>query len=319
MEAHKRLLEFTLCCSSMLISAQLLAQDCLPSQWGAEDELGAANLITSSSVLDATELVREGNVHPLGIVIDPNMPAFPPRAMMLQIVQPGQHHGRSLEGDFGWPMTYNDDVAQLWWGTGPQLDGLGHLGEDGVFYNCTPGSDFAAITGLEKFGIHQIPPLVGRGVLVDMAEYFGVEYLDGGHAIRSDDIAAAADAQGIEFQTGDIILFHTGWTDALLEDDPATWVAAEPGITNEAAEYLASMNPVAVGSDTWGVEAVPAAEGDKVFFGHVVFLKQNGIYILETMNTGRLAAEDVTEFLFVLGQPRMRGAVQMMINPVAMW
>lgn len=319
MEAHKRLLEFTLCCSSMLVSAQLLAQDCLPSQWGAEDELGAANLINASSVLAATELVREGNVHPLGIVIDPNMPAFPPRAMMLQIVQPGQHHGRSLEGDFGWPMTYNDDVAQLWWGTGPQLDGLGHLGEDGVFYNCTPGSDFAAITGLEKFGIHQIPPLVGRGVLVDMTEHFGVEYLDGGHAISSDDIAAAADAQGIEFRTGDIILFHTGWTDALLEDDPATWVAAEPGITNEAAEYLASMNPVAVGSDTWGVEAVPAAEGDKVFFGHVVFLKQNGIYILETMNTGRLAAEDVTEFLFVLGQPRMRGAVQMMINPVAMW
>jgi hypothetical protein len=37
------------------------------------------------------------------------------------------------------------------------------------------------------------------------------------------------------------------------------------------------------------------------------------------MNTGRLAAEGVNEFLSVLGQPGVKGAVQMMINPVAMW
>ncbi len=295
------------------------AQDCEPSRWGADDELGAANLMSTRSVLAAANLVRQGNVHPLGIVIDPNMPAFPPRAMMLQVVQPGQHHGRTLDGDFGWHMTYNDDVAQLWWGTGPQLDGLGHLGEQGLFYNCTPGSEFAAITGLQKFGIDQVPPLVGRGVLLDMAEYFGVETLDGGQPITSEDIAAAADSQDVEFRDGDVILIHTGWTDAMLEAEPGTWVATEPGITNEAAEYLASMNPMAVGADTWGVEAVPPIEGDRVFYGHVTLLKENGIYILETMNTGRLAEEDVTEFLFVLGQARMKGAVQMMINPVAMW
>jgi hypothetical protein len=76
---------------------------------------------------------------------------------------------------------------------------------------------------------------------------------------------------------------------------------------------------MAVGADTWGVDAVPPAEGDKVFYAHVTFLQQNGIYILETMNTGRLAAEGVNEFMFVLGQARLKGAVQMMINPVAMW
>jgi hypothetical protein len=48
-------------------------------------------------------------------------------------------------------------------------------------------------------------------------------------------------------------------------------------------------------------------------------LKEHGIYILETMNTGRLAKESVKEFMFVLGQARVKGAVQMMINPVAMW
>jgi kynurenine formamidase len=122
-----------------------------------------------------------------------------------------------------------------------------------------------------------------------------------------------------EVREGDVVLFHTGWTDAKLESDPQTWVASEPGISNDAAAYLASLNPVAVGADTWAVEVVPPAAGDKVFYGHVIFLKENGIYILEVMNTGRLAAEDVHEFLFVLGQARMKGAVQMMINPVAMW
>ena len=76
---------------------------------------------------------------------------------------------------------------------------------------------------------------------------------------------------------------------------------------------------MAVGADTWGLEAVPAAPGDKIFYGHVTLLKENGIYILETMDTGRLAAEGVQEFMFVLGQAKLKGAVQMIINPVAMW
>lgn len=295
------------------------AQECAPSPFGADDEIGAANLVTAERVLAALSLVEAGEVHPLGIVIDPEMPAFAPRRMMLQVVQPGQHHGRSLDGDFGWPMSYNDDVSQLWWGMGPQIDGLGHLGEDGMFYNCTPGSDFAAIAGLEKFGIDGIPPLVARGVLIDMARHFGVAALDGGQAFDAADVQAAAEAQGVEIRTGDVVLFHTGWTDAYLESDPAAWVATEPGITNDAAVWLASQGPLAVGADTWGVEAVPAAPGDRVFYGHVTLLKENGIYILETMNTGRLAEEGVSEFAFVLGQPRLKGAVQMMINPVAIW
>ena len=48
-------------------------------------------------------------------------------------------------------------------------------------------------------------------------------------------------------------------------------------------------------------------------------LKERGIYILETMNTGRLAKEGVHEFMFVLGHARLKGSVQMIINPVAMW
>jgi len=51
----------------------------------------------------------------------------------------------------------------------------------------------------------------------------------------------------------------------------------------------------------------------------VIYLKENGIYIFETMNTGPLVKEKAFEFLFVLGQAKVRGAVQMIINPVAIY
>ena len=161
--------------------------------------------------------------------------------------------------------------------------------------------------------------MVARGVLVDMAKHFGVESMAPGQPITASDVDAAMKAQGIEVRQGDVVLFHTGYTDAKLKTDPKTWVSTQPGLTNEATVHVAKMNPMAVGADTWGLEAVPPAPGDRVFYGHVTLLKENGIYILETMNTGRLAKEGVKEFMFVLGQARVKGTVQMIINPVAMW
>jgi kynurenine formamidase len=296
-----------------------VAADCKPSKWGKDDQIGAANLVTPQRVVAATKLVKKGMSHPLGIVVEPGMPAFPPRTVSLQVVAPGQHNGRDLTNDFGWPGSYNDDLAQLWFGVGPQLDGLGHLGESNLYYNCNEAKDFVTLTGLTKLGTHNVPPMVARGVLLDMTKHFKVPALAAGQGITPADIDAAMKAQGVTINEGDVVLFHTGWTDTVLPKDPKTWVSSEPGLTNAAAVHLAKFNPLAVGSDTWGLEAVPPVKGDKVFYGHVTFLKESGIYILETMNTGRLAQEGVTEFMFVLGQARVKGAVQMIINPVAMW
>lgn len=302
----------------VMAAGPALAQECKPSKYGADDQIGSANLVTPARVAAAAALVKKGESHPLGIVIDSSTPAFPPRGMMLQIVSPGQAGGNRLN-QFGYGAVYNDDIAQLWFGIGPQIDGLGHLGEDGLYYNCNKDSEISQVTGLTKLGVHAIPPLIGRGVLVDIAKHRGVASLNAGDHIGVDEIKAAAAAQGVEFREGDIILFHTGWTDAKLADEPTAWVSGEPGLDNEAAVYLAGFNPVAVGADTWGLESVPNKKGDKLFYGHVTLLKENGIYILETMNTGRLAAEGVNEFMFVLGQARIKGTVQMIINPVAMW
>ena len=300
-------------------SASLLSDECNHSKWGKDDEIGAANYVTSDQVLMASKLIKEGKTHSLGIVIEPGMPSYPPRYIQLQVVQPDQHHGYDASKIYGWPITSNDDLVQMWLGTGPQLDGFGHMGESNMFYNCNDASEVTDLTGMKKLGIEKIPPLVGRGVLLDMTKYFDVEYMNIGDPITSKDIKNAAKQQNINFQEGDVILFHTGWTDKMLKSDPEKWVSGEPGLTNEAALYLSSFNPMAVGADTWGVEVAPAIEGDKLFYGHVTFLKENGILILETMNTSRLAKEKVYEFMFVLGQPKIKGAVQMIINPVALW
>ena len=152
-----------------------------------------------------------------------------------------------------------------------------------------------------------------------MAKYFGIDNMEGGQGITRENIQEAAKQQNVTLKKGDIIIFHTGWTDAKLKSSPEEWGSTIPGITNDAAVYLASLNPMAVGADTWGLGAVPPIEGDKVYYDHVTLIKENGIYILETMNTGKLASEGVSEFMFVLGQPKIKGAVQMIINPVALW
>ena len=309
-----------ICFFILITSMDLFSEEkCEVSKWGAADEIGSANLISNANTLSAIKLVKKGMSHGLGIVIEPGMPAFEPRYTEIQVVQPNQHFGRDTTADFGYDITYNDDILQMWIGTGPQLDGLGHIGNDDIFYNCNNGADFSFITGLTKLGIEKVPPLIGRGVLVDMARYHEVSSMSGGQPITRQDIIEAANEQKINFKKGDIIIFHTGWTDAKLKDYPEEWGSSIPGITNDAAVYLASLEPMAVGADTWGLGAVPPIEGDKVYYDHVTLIKENGIYILETMNTGKLAENQVSEFMFVLGQPKIKGAVQMIINPVALW
>ena len=145
----------------------------------------------------------------------------------------------------------------------------------------------------------------------------GVSHLKAGEHFSADDVKAVEKQQGTPVREGDVVLFHTGWTDAKLQSAPAEWVSAEPGIAPDVARYLASKNVVAVGADTWGIDVVPPVDPQQPFEGHVILLKESGIYLLETMNTGPLVRDDVHEFMFVLGQAKVRGAVQMIINPIA--
>lgn len=310
----KLILTGLLCCG---VTSVALAQDWTKSKYGPEDEIGAANLITPQSVLEASKLIKTGKTYNLGIVVDSKTPAFAPRSLSLSVLQPNQIETGGL-GTNG--MTYNDDIFMGWLGIGPQIDGLGHIGVKHTYYNGFKDNEFAKADGLTKLGIEKLPPMVTRGIVLDMAKFYGQEIVKEGTPYTKEDIIAAAKAQDVEIKKGDTVLFHSGWLNLLdgEKQDHKRYVSVEPGLGNSGAEYLAEIGVVAVGADTWGLEAVPFENGtDGIFSVHQTLIPKNGIFILENMETRELIKDGVKEFMFVLGAARLKGAVQMIINPTA--
>jgi len=80
----------------IVASSAASAAECVPSPWGADDEIGAANRVSPERTVAAATLVKKGISHPLGIVIEPGMPAYPPRYTQLQVVQPNQQFSADL-------------------------------------------------------------------------------------------------------------------------------------------------------------------------------------------------------------------------------
>src|SRR5262250_71327 len=134
-------------------------QTCFPSKFGPTDEIGAANNLTPAKTLAASKLVTKGKAYRLGIETNKNTPAYPPRTWAVTIVQPGQTMGTTIGPN---KATYNDDIITGWVGIGSQIDGLGHLGIDNVYYNCNKAPDFVKVDGLTKLGIETVPAIATR-------------------------------------------------------------------------------------------------------------------------------------------------------------
>ena len=312
---HRALSGLALLVCSLGVSAQA---SWYPSKWGPNDEIGAANYMTAATALQAVRLVKTGKVYSLGITVSTTTPAYPPRTCSIYIVQPGQTG--SAEGLGPTHTTYNDDILNCWTGIGTQLDGLGHIGVGDRYYNGFKWGEFATIGGLKKLGADKVPPMVARGILLDMAAHMGVDVVKEGTAFNKAEIDAVAAKQGVEIRQGDVVIFHTGWL-SLIDKDPKRYGSVEPGLGREGARYLVSKGVVAVGADTWAVEVIPfEKDGDKeggIFGVHQILIPMSGTYILENINTAELAKDKAYEFMFVLGQNKYQGAVQSMINPVA--
>src|SRR4026208_1489965 len=132
---------FVLCCSAALLGSvgTASAQDWTKSKWGPNDEIGAANYMTPELVLKAAGLIKTGKTYALGFPVDSSMPAYPPRAFKITVVQPGQA-GSPDRGPS--KTTYNDEISGGWVGVGTQIDGLGHIGVEHVYFNGHKIADF---------------------------------------------------------------------------------------------------------------------------------------------------------------------------------
>ncbi|MCY4129768.1 MAG: cyclase family protein [Gammaproteobacteria bacterium] len=299
-------------CLICIVSLAQEEADWYPSKYGAGDTLGAINNLSEQGTVNAAKLVKTGKVYPLGVLTGWATPAYPPRTYSITILDgPGTGATQGENRTSG-----NDDLLVTWMGIGSQIDGLGHIGIDHVYYNGLKAEDFVGMTGLTELSVDKLPPIVTRGVLLDMTAHFGVDMLPEGTAFNSAEIQAQAAAQDVAIGKGDVVLFYTGWIN-LTGVDNERLMAGEPGLGVDGATWLAKQEVVAVGSDTWGLEVIPHEDAALAFPVHQELLTKNGVYILENMDTRELAKDEGWEFMFVLGQPRFEGSVQAVINPIA--
>ena len=288
-------------------------QTCYQSKWGASDHIGALNNITAESTAAAAKLVKRGKAIRMGIETNSKTPAFPPRTFAITVLTPGQEYGGSL-GET--KTNYNDDIITGWVGVGSQLDGLGHIGIDGVYYNCNKAQEFVSAAGLKKLGMETVPAIATRGVILDMVGLTGKDPVPEGTAFNRSEIEAALKRQGdMKIGKGDVVIFYTGWT-KLIGKDNTLYGSVEPGLGVDGANYLASLGVAMVGADTWGLEVLPFEDPKKIFYVHQILIPQNGIMILENVVAEEAVQDKVYEGLFTLGPSRITGAVQAIINPI---
>lgn len=288
-----------------------------PSEWGADDQRGAANRLTAKKVLEARELIQEGRIYQLGRIYEHGMPVPGKRHYSLTI--PGLPTGKPAP-DAKNQLVHNDELISGELGQiGTQFDGLGHVGvrvggED-IFYNGLKLSEFGDTYGLKKLGVENVGPIFSRGVLLDVAAVKGGP-MTAGQVVRAADLQKAAEAARVKLRPGDVVLINTGHG-ALWMKDNEKYAAGEPGIGMEAAEWLAEQKVALIGADTWAVEVVPAEHPERPFEVHQFLLTRNGIYIIENLDLAELARDKVSEFAFMFSPLRLQGATGSPGNPIA--
>ncbi|MDN5915091.1 MAG: cyclase family protein [Pseudonocardia sp.] len=152
-----------------------------PSRYGSDDRIGAANELTDERALAALGLPREGRVVELGRLLEPGVPAYPPRTWSQLMLA---HQSLIQWSPTGSQMTAFEEQVSQTYQIGTHLDGLGHVGVDGRFYNGLHYEDFFAPTGLTELGIETAKPWVSRGVFLDIAGLEDERVLPAGFVIE---------------------------------------------------------------------------------------------------------------------------------------
>jgi kynurenine formamidase len=322
-----------------------LRQQWAPTEWGADDKVGAPNRTTPELVLKAVGLVKRGKVATLGKTYAADAPTYGTRSFKLMI--PGLPTG----GPFGpQQLVYNDDYVATELGQiGTQFDGPGHIGvltSKGLFFyngRFLHDSDVSA-TGLGRLGVEHVAQkgFVCRGVLLDAVALRGGQLpvpkansADDPGIVTPKDVEEMVKRQGIApIGPGDCVFLNTGHGNIW---DPKNWDtydpaekakrvaefnAGEPGFGISACEYLAERKIILTGADTWAVEAVGkggGGENAQPFECHAKLQPKRGIWNLENLDLSQLVTDRAYEFLFVWSPLKLKGATGSPGNPVALY
>ncbi len=282
-------------------------------RWGAEDEIGAPNAISADAVRRAAGLVRSGRVVPLSQPLHTRMPVPGHRAGLLHFMgRDGGDYAAGGKRPGGFQFAEDTVVMPLHLGT--HVDALCHAWCDDFLYNGFPGGTIRSTTGAVRLGIDKMPPIVTRGLLLDLAVSGP---LPDGHAIGRAALRDAAARAGVVPEPGDAVLIRTGWWERQATK-PARLVSfdAEPGLDVEGALWLAEAGVALIGADNFAIEVLPFPDGT-VFPVHQRLIRDHGIPLLEGMVLRPLAAAGATEFLFMAAPLPIAGATGSPLSPVA--
>ena len=274
-----------------------------PSPFGAADQLGMLNHVDEGKRLEALGLVRQGRIYDLGRVLDEDIPVFPGRYFRQTLVTTAHHanhNGGVGANQVNWVTEQVAGTMQL----GTHLDALSHLqiGERG--YNGWTVSELAGPAGVERLGVETVPQIVTRGWLVDA------------QGLGPGDVIGVEQMAGIDPSPGDAVLFHTGW--GRHWNDAETYLSGEPGPGCELARWLAEHGVGLAGCDTWSFGPVPAEDPERPFEVPQILNARHGVFIVENLDLGELAADGVREFALVLTHPKLRGATGAWTSPIAL-
>ena len=217
--------------------------------------------------------------------------------------------------------SYADDVLMLCVQGATHWDSLGHVFYKNKMYN---GYDAALSnsSGIHKNGIqHTRNKMAGRGVLLDVARFKGVDVLADGYGISNAELDACANAHGVEIRRGDFVIIRTGQMEACRKAGKwGNYAGGDgPGVKFENCYWCHEKQIAAICSDTWGVEVRPNETTEAQQPWHWVVIPAMGLTMGEIFDLKELAedcaADGVYEFLFTAPPLIITGGSGSPINP----
>jgi kynurenine formamidase len=155
-------------------------------------------------------------------------------------------------------------------------DALAHVSYDGVLYNGFAASEVDE-TGARRLGIDKVPHLVGRAVLLDVARAVGVDRLAPGHAIRADELDAAAELAATTIGAGDIVLVRTGQMQLLHRGERDAYAVPAAGLSLDTVRWFHARDVAAVATDNLTFEVYPCERADALLPVHLLPLVDMGM------------------------------------------
>jgi kynurenine formamidase len=293
------------------------------SPFGPADEIGMLNLATAEASARILAEADGSRAFDLAVDFFVGMPSFtdggdPPFQMWMSAT-PG---GGVKDDPLGVGEAQNKVVSRagdcilMFTHTGTHVDALNHIGLNGRFWNGINEAEHLGSRHWRAGGADRHPPIVARGVLIDVAGLHGVDMLPASHAIGERELRRALERQGTELRRGDVVLVRTGRMTVWPDTD--AYIPDEPGIDVEGASFLAEAGPMMIGADNVGLERHPSGDPENWQPVHTFLLAEAGIPIMEVVDTEELAGHGVHEFAFVGACLKIRGATGSPIRPLAL-